>query len=269
MNVSFYRPHSLLKEYIKGYTISSLSSTGIELIPGGYPAMGIVLDDAVQIEDQESKQQYNFPVHFLGQVTEFHRFTASVQNIINVIFEPWAPYELFGLPQWEFANTGTDGHAFIPEAEPLHARLRESRHNSLKCIEILDSYFLALLSGHSARSKIPPAFFRHIQAERGNLTQKEILSRVYMGKTKFHEEFKNVTGISSKMYCRIIRFNRVYSDVLVKDAVRWKELIYDDYYDQAHFIKEFRHFTAASPSKKDIHAPGLYQHLLMAAKGNG
>lgn len=266
MNVSFYLPHPLLREYIKGYTISNLSSTGIELIPGGYPAMGIILDDDIRIEHLGSGQQYNYPVHFLGQVTEFHQFTATVQNIINVLFEPWAPYELFGLPQYEFANTGTDGHAFIPEAGSLHARLKESRRDPLKCMEILNSYFLTILLDQPGHSKIPPAFFRYIRAEHGNLTQKEILSMVYMGKTKFHEEFKNVVGISSKMYCRIIRFSRVYSDVLIKDTTRWKELIDDDYYDQAHFIKEFRHFTAACPSKKDIHAPGLYQHLLRAAK---
>lgn len=268
MNVNFYRPHPLLTEYIKGYTVSNLNSRGIELVPGGYPAMGIVLDDTLRIEHLHSKQEYSYPVHFLGQVTEFHPFTATVQHIINVIFEPWAPYEIFGLPQHEFANTGTDGYAFMPDAASLYARLKENRQDHLKCIEILNSYFLRVLSGHSVRSRIRPAFFRYIQAERGNLTQKEILSLVYMGKTKFHEEFKDVIGISPKMYCRIIRFNRVYSDVLVKDTVRWKEFIYDDYYDQAHFIKEFRHFTADCPSKKDIHAPGLYQHLLMAAKEN-
>lgn len=273
MNICFYHPHLLLKEYIRGYTITDLQRDegqhfSIELVPGGYPAMGIVLDDNVVIEHEDSLRQYNYSFHFLGQVTESHRFVTNIRRIINVLFEPWAPYELFGIPQYYFANTGMDVSAFLPDTEPVYARLKERQCDYLKCIEVLDHYFLQLLAKRRASSRISSQLFRYICRERGNLTQKELQSFTCMGKTAFHEAFKNVVGISSKLYCRIIRFNHVYAKIQEKN-IRWKDLIYDDYYDQAHFIKEFRNFTAVSPGNLHPGKTDLYQDALGLANKLG
>ena len=62
--------------------------------------------------------------------------------------------------------------------------------------------------------------------------------------------FNERVGLSPKVLARIFRFQKFYrrwADGHSFDAV--KEDLYDFYYDQAHFIKEFKKMTGHSPRK--------------------
>ncbi|MDR2162581.1 MAG: AraC family transcriptional regulator [Clostridiales Family XIII bacterium] len=62
------------------------------------------------------------------------------------------------------------------------------------------------------------------------------------------EEFKKSYGVSIKRYDRILRFQRVLRDWINIDGADPNYVIMKyGYYDQSHFIKEFKEFTESTP----------------------
>ncbi|EAY31668.1 helix-turn-helix domain-containing protein [Microscilla marina] len=74
--------------------------------------------------------------------------------------------------------------------------------------------------------------------------------------------FKKYVGFRPKQYQQITRFNLALAHIAQGQGVQLTALGYDcGYYDQAHFIKEFKKFAGFSP-KKFIREKGDYIHYL-------
>jgi AraC-like DNA-binding protein len=64
-----------------------------------------------------------------------------------------------------------------------------------------------------------------------------------MSKTSLERHFLEKIGLTPKMYSRIIRFNKVYQTLQSGDYDKWQDVVYQyNFYDQAHFIKDFKTF---------------------------
>ncbi len=62
---------------------------------------------------------------------------------------------------------------------------------------------------------------------------------------KFHERL----GVSAKNFSAIVRFNRYYYSLMTRrERAFFKNEYSNLYYDQSHFIKDFRRFTGLSPT---------------------
>lgn len=71
-----------------------------------------------------------------------------------------------------------------------------------------------------------------------------------MSAKRFIERFKAQVGVSPKRYCRIRRFQQALGCAHRRRHVDWAQLAADcGYYDQAHFVHEFRSFTGLTPTK--------------------
>lgn len=65
---------------------------------------------------------------------------------------------------------------------------------------------------------------------------------------KFYEK----VGLSPKGLCSINRFQAYYSTLTNNSAKLFTQKeFYNHYYDQSHFIKEFKRFTGLAPAKFD------------------
>lgn len=72
------------------------------------------------------------------------------------------------------------------------------------------------------------------------------------GYTKRHLDllFNEHIGLSPKLLSSIVRFNVFYQNwAKGKQLDFYKDLLYDFYYDQSHFIKEFKRFSGYSPTQ--------------------
>jgi len=87
-----------------------------------------------------------------------------------------------------------------------------------------------------------------IYLRNGDIAVSELCSAVGMSERHLRRQFKIITGVSPKNYCKILQFNAVF------DALKTgnKETLYDlalmnGYYDQAHFINDFKAYLGNSP----------------------
>jgi transcriptional regulator GlxA family with amidase domain len=67
---------------------------------------------------------------------------------------------------------------------------------------------------------------------------------------QLQRRFEQAIGVSPKFYARTIRFEQAQRRLMFHPQTDLTQLAYDcGYFDQAHFIKEFRAFTGRTPSQ--------------------
>jgi AraC-like DNA-binding protein len=82
---------------------------------------------------------------------------------------------------------------------------------------------------------------------------------------RFIELFKQHVGMTPKLFCRVRRFQKVLRRITSGQPLNWTETALQcGYFDQAHFIHDFRAFSGINPSKyladyKDF--PRHHNHL--------
>jgi len=82
---------------------------------------------------------------------------------------------------------------------------------------------------------------------------------------RFIELFKQHVGMTPKLFCRVRRFQNVLCQITSGKPVNWTGVALDGgYFDQAHFIHDFRAFSGINPSRylanyKDF--PRHHNHL--------
>ena len=84
----------------------------------------------------------------------------------------------------------------------------------------------------------------------GMIQVSDLLKDSYMSRRSFERKFFHKVGLSPKYYARIRRIGYLLSFVAGKRKADWPKLLADcEFYDQAHFIKDFKEFTGRSPQQ--------------------
>lgn len=78
----------------------------------------------------------------------------------------------------------------------------------------------------------------------------ELAEEVFLSPAQFRKRFNAEIGMSPKEYCKVIRINHVLKELDQHDGYSLTELAYQwNYFDQAHFIKDFKNFTGSTPKQ--------------------
>ena len=83
----------------------------------------------------------------------------------------------------------------------------------------------------------------------GRLTVETLANQLKISKPSLFRLFKNHLGQNPKSYHKTIRFRHVLSDVLSKKTTLTTMAHNNHYFDQAHFINDFKMFTGYSPTQ--------------------
>jgi AraC-like DNA-binding protein len=84
---------------------------------------------------------------------------------------------------------------------------------------------------------------------RGEASADELARHAGLSARQFRRLCMEQTGVGPKMLCRIVRFRAAASDA-AKRSTDWAGFALDHgYYDQAHFINEFREFSGLTPAE--------------------
>jgi len=82
----------------------------------------------------------------------------------------------------------------------------------------------------------------------GNINIKNLACEANMCLRTFELRFTEQVGISPKMYARLTRFNHAILMRIKNMSANWTDISHQcGYYDQMHFIKEFKQFAGDTP----------------------
>ena len=88
-----------------------------------------------------------------------------------------------------------------------------------------------------------------IVENRGNASVDELSRHIGLSARQFRRLCIEQSGVGPKMLCRVVRFRNAANDIK-RFAGNWADYALDHgYYDQAHFINEFREFSGVTPAE--------------------
>jgi AraC-like DNA-binding protein len=83
----------------------------------------------------------------------------------------------------------------------------------------------------------------------GRLSIRNLSDTMGINSRTLDRRFKTVVGLPPKALSRIVRFQQVFRMIQPNGATDWARLALDlGYYDQPHFIREFKAFTGKEPT---------------------
>jgi len=168
--------------------------------------------------------------------------------MIGVHFKPGGASAFFCMPLSELRNSVVPLDVFWNDAAAsLRDQLLEAPTPTDK-FRILEDTLLARLraqqSTHAAVRYALDYFIR--QPQFGGVSA--ITDKISMSPRRFIELFNNQVGMTPKVFCRVRRFQRALYEVQRRRNLKWAELAPDcGYYDQAHFICDFKEFCGLTP----------------------
>ncbi len=112
----------------------------------------------------------------------------------------------------------------------------------------------SVLLAHAARPfALHPAVdfaLRRFSAEPFIGTVGEVTGELGVSQRRFIQVFHEQVGLTPKAFCRVRRFQYVLQSISNAQQVDWADVaLASGYYDQAHFIHDFRSFSSLTPSQ--------------------
>lgn len=168
---------------------------------------------------------------------------------IGIEFSQMGAYRLFQVCQAELknkiflideilGNSGKEIQEIIANAEAVDEKIRLVQH-----------YLIKLLSKSEA-DQVVDYCVQAIEGSRGLLSVRELEKKTGYSSRWLYDKFIGKVGLSPKNLSAVTRFMQFYKEWAKNPATdSYKSDIYHYFYDQAHFIKDFKRFTGLSPLK--------------------
>lgn len=171
------------------------------------------------------------------------------EHVAGVAFKAGGAVAFHAVPAHETADQDVALEDLIGAART--SALRERLLESDSAEAALDAIETALLEMWTSKTLHPAVAFALNTIDRApHMTSiAAITDAIGMSAKRFIERFKREVGVTPKRYCRVRRFQQAIASAHRGPAVTWTQVALDcGYFDQAHFIHDFRSFSGVTPS---------------------
>ncbi|MGV3760933.1 AraC family transcriptional regulator [Parapedobacter sp.] len=259
MQPQLFYPHPALQPYIQHYVFIVIGTSGnrekLSVVPAGSAILAVKIDGLKCFIKNDDRNFIESPsISFTGQTTRFHTLELIDQHrLLFVVFKPCGPFRLLGIDQHHFTDGSEDIANIFEERIVREIRGRiEGAQAPTTVKDIVEQFLLQLLISRKKPSSADRmAYVMGQLVARCNEPQliKEICNDEGFTKTTLDRQIKTMLGITPKQYQIIARFNTVLRYIRRQQNIRWTDVAYHfGYYDQAHFIKEFKLFYGRTPT---------------------
>jgi AraC-like DNA-binding protein len=246
MRVERHIPEGLLKPFIKSFTIIESEDGMVNRI---LPDTSIVVAfryKGTTFAGAEDKTR--LPASAISGLTKSARFigyskeTAALlvqfRETGAVAFSDEPLHELSGL------HVSLDNLLRRQKLQDIEEQLAEAKNN-LRRFSIVEHFILSELKEQRSDPLIIAAV-QKIKSARGDIRIKDLITSLPISRDPFEKRFRQAIGTSPKQFARIIRLR----DLIGKypQTKNLTEVAFSaGYFDQAHFIRDFKSFTGQTP----------------------
>lgn len=245
------RPSPLLADYVRCFWMLEASVSGAGLyvhrnMASGCPELFFHYKGDFEEVLPGNKTEKCFSSGIHGQSQVFRRFrTGEDFGIFGAYLYPFAVPLLLGIPAEEVSNHLIDFQTFLgTQGEMLEEKIMLAKDTTER-VSILSDFLIHRLPGAGSSPVIP--VIRHIIHANGNTPIQLLSDQCFLSTRQFERVFKHYSGFRPKLFSRLIRFESTTSQYVHKGK-SLTEIAYDcGYYDQSHFIHEFKEFSGHDP----------------------
>jgi len=184
-----------------------------------------------------------------GQTQTFSKVTATNDfGVFGFYLYPHALPQLFGLPASELTNQVADLQTLCgKEGAMLEEKIMLAANNEERMQYVCDFLEARLKNVSPVYLKLLPSI-KLFADPRKVMSVKKLAEQNFLSVRQFERKFKEISGFSPKMFLRIRRFNSVLNKKSNHKSL--VEIAYEaGYYDQSHFIHDFRQFSGYNPKE--------------------
>ena len=251
-------PHPLLRGYIeKMWLFESSGQMPTEdmklVVPNGFIKLLVPFRNGISAKMggsfHLSKEHRITVIGIVDIPTTIDVETDTFTGTIGIEFSPQGAYRFFHLRLSDIKN---QIHPLTDILGKIAKELEEliSNTESLEDKVSLLQQFLLKLFLITEEDAIFEYCVGKINSSKGQITIKKLEKETGYSSRWLNMKFTDKLGLSPKNLCSIVRFKQYYQALANNDDVAFmKKEFYNYYYDQSHFIKEFKRFTGLSPTK--------------------
>lgn len=258
MRLNLFAPHPLLRDYIdKIFVLDSddtISDDDLKLIiPNGLPKIVIPIKNGLSSKVNGLYQlSHETTITLIGMsdisaIVEAE--SVGAHTTLCFEFKALGAYRFFKFDLCEMSNR------VVPLADVLGhqvSQLQEEVSNAVTVAErigILQDFLLQQLQNR-ADDPILNFCLRLILSRRGEISIHELEKATGYSSRWLRMKFLQKVGVSPKSYASVIRFQPFYK-AYSQGGDQWMldGEFYNYFYDQSHFIKEFKRYTGLAPTK--------------------
>lgn len=115
-------------------------------------------------------------------------------------------------------------------------------------LDLLNVFFSEKLIKYDPEKDIFKKICNYIIQKKGLVERKNIAKTFSISESYVHKLFTKKIGLSVKPYSQIVRISNILEEIYHANNKDWFDILLKyEYYDQAHFIKDFKKITNKTP----------------------
>jgi len=261
MPLETYAPSQPLAEYIEMFWYWEdyhPTHPRERILPGGMMEITISLSDVPFQIDDGASHSIRGPMAAGARSTPFIIDTSQPMSILSVWFKPGGALPFFGVPGHELHNLHLPLEILWGRsANYLYEQLREAK-SSAERFRILECALLARLYHADERHQAVNYALNIFRASPHTVKISDVVDAIALSPTRFIQVFREDVGMTPKQFCRVQRFQHALNLIASQQSVNWVDVaLACGYYDQAHFINDFRRLAGITPA---LYAPQSREH---------
>lgn len=252
-----YRPSELLNPFIECYFIWDSEgpmeeAITIESPPNGFCSIVFNYGDSYYLQNKKYEKM-QVPKQFVsGQsIYSYKLFLQGTIGITGIVFKPAALATIFQLPIYEYTEERIDLYKVFKKNVVDHYVIEISlATGEEQRVKLLEEFIMKQYQLQKPNPDYIDEAANLIVEKNGLLQVTDLLKNSFMSRRSFERKFFQKVGLSPKYYARIRRIGYLCNLIAGRKKVDWPSVFYEcEFYDQAHFIKDFEEFTGRTPQQ--------------------
>ncbi len=255
MNYQTFHPHPDLSALVKFYWTLEVpfdpNNQKQKIIPDGCIEMTFNLEDKIKRYTSDR----DFIVHpnamVMGQRTKsYYIEPLGNVNSFAVCFYPYGFANFISSPLENLVDVETPIERLFGEvpAKALEQKIVQAS-NTKERIEIIEAFLLDKLNKNTTIESLVKTTVDSLLATKGSSSINQLLKDDLPKRRQLERNFKKQIGISPKQLGRVLRLQTALK-MLLDDKENLTSIAYESaYFDQAHFIKDFKEFIGTTPKE--------------------
>lgn len=245
-NLTFL-PCEILRPFIKSYVITEVDTEGnYKVLPDTGLVIGFQYKGRLRkIVNEKPESLSTSGISGLTDRSSTFRNSADIGTVL-VFFKEGGASPFFRQPMHELFRESVSLDNFMLRSELLllEEELAESKTDN-KRISVVERFLITRMK-NSEPDNLVLAALALIHNSKGTIKISELADQLHISQSPLEKRFRQVVGTSPKKFASIVRLK--YTIQTYSSSVSLTELGHEaGFYDQVHFIKEFKTFTGETP----------------------
>jgi len=182
------------------------------------------------------------------QLTRVNLNVGKDHFMLGIKFYPGGLYRLLGFPMEKIFDEDIDSYAlFGNEIHVIYEKLKNAK-SRLEMKNIAEAFLLQKTERLTAALPFDYAI-RELVNNSGSMRIEKVASLSCLSLRQFERKCMERIGMPPKLFARLIRFSNAYHLKEKQPHLNWTAIAHSSgYYDQMHFLKDFKEFAGVIPS---------------------